>query len=165
MTVDNRKTIVQLRIRLFIATVLLIAWIIVIYFAKAIKFPLLGMEDNIWTLILVIIYFIIAFYPMFLNYQYIFYSDEDDKIIVRYYNTGIATGKKNSVEIRKDVFAGYKVEKKLLGLDRQVILFQKVPKGIAKYPPLHIGALTKSERGKILNSLYQHSPADAAEVK
>ena len=49
------------------------------YVAKMIKFPLLGMNDTIWTLILVTVYLIIAFMPMVLNYQYVFFSDDPIK--------------------------------------------------------------------------------------
>ena len=53
MTFDNSKTIISLRIKLFGATVLLLAFIVLTYIAKMIKFPLLGMSDTTWTLILV----------------------------------------------------------------------------------------------------------------
>jgi hypothetical protein len=165
MTINNNKVVVGLRIRLFFMTVLVIAWIIVAYFAKIFKFPMLGMSDTIWTLIILAVYFLLAFYPMFLNYQFIVYSDEGEKIIFRYSAAGIVGGRKNSVEIPKEIFAGYRIEKKLFGLIRSVTLFQQVKNGIAKYPPIHISVLTKQERGRILNSLHMHAPADAADIK
>jgi len=164
MTIDNSKTIIGLRIRLFAQTVLVIAWLIIVYFAKLINFPLLGLNESVWTFILLAIYFILAFYPMFLNYQYIFFSDDNDRIIIRYFMAGIVGGKKNSVEISKESFAGYKVEKRFFGLDRSIILFQQLREGVARYPPVHISVLTKKERAKILNSLYRHAPPDATEV-
>ena len=50
MTFDNSKTI-NFRIKLF-ATILAIAWIALAYLIKLIKFPLLGIDDGIWTLLL-----------------------------------------------------------------------------------------------------------------
>jgi hypothetical protein len=164
MTIDNSRTIISLRIRLFAQTVLVISWLIIVYFARLIDFPLLGLDERRWTFIILTIYFILAFYPMFLNYQYIFFSDDNDKIIIRYFTAGIVGGRKNSVEISKESFAGYKVEKRLFGLDRSIILFQQMREGVAKYPPVHISILSKKERARIINSLHRHAPPDATEV-
>lgn len=165
MTFDNSKTIISLRIRIFIATVLLLGYIILAYFAEIIKFPLLGMSDTLWIVILVCIYFVMAFYPMALNYQYVYYSDEGDFIIFRYFTAGLVGGKKNSVEISKSSFAGYKKESGFFGLVQRLILFQQLVEGVAKYPPIYISILSRKERAKVLNSLYLHTPKDATEVK
>jgi hypothetical protein len=165
MTFDNSKTIISLRIRIFIATVLLLAYVILAYVAKIIKFPLLGLSDTYWIVLLVCIYLILAFYPMVLNYQYVYYSDDGDHIIFRYFFAGIVGGKKNSVEISKSSFAGYKKESSFFGLVQSLILFQQLPEGVAKYPPVFISILSRKERAKVLNSLYLHTPEDATEVK
>jgi hypothetical protein len=158
MTLDNSKTVISLRIRLFFAIVVLIAFIIMAYFAKIIKFPLLGMSDTVWILILGGINLTIAFMPMILNYQYIFYSDDGEKIIIRYFTAGIVGGRKNSVEIDKRSFAGYKTESRFFGLIHSITLYQRFQEGAAKYPPVYISALTKEERAKIIRSLNSFAP-------
>jgi hypothetical protein len=158
MTFDNSKTIINLRIWLFFATILLIAWIIVVFAAKMIPFPLLGLSDTAWTLILVGIYLIILFFPMVLSYQYFWFSDDEEHIVIRYFFAGMVGGKKNSVSISKRTFAGYKLEKKKLGLDKSIILYQKIGQGIAKYPPIHISALSKDQKYKLFSLLDQYSP-------
>jgi ribonucleotide reductase alpha subunit len=155
MTFDNSKTIISIRIKLFAVTVVFLAFIVLTYIAKMIKFPLLGMSETTWTLILAGLYLMYAFFPMYLNYQYIYFSDEGENIIVRYFTAGIVGGKKNSIQISKKTFSGFKVTKKLGGLIQSVTLFQKFREGIAKYPPVFISALTKEERAKILRSLNQ----------
>jgi hypothetical protein len=158
MTFDNSRKVISLRIRLFFAIVVLIAFIIMAYFAKIIKFPFLGLSDTIWILILVGINLSIAFMPMVLNYQYIFFSDDGEKIVIRYFTAGIVGGRKNSVEIDKRSFAGYKVESRFLGLIQSIILYQRFQEGSAKYPPVYISALSGEERAKIFRSLNQYSP-------
>jgi len=158
MTFDNSKTIIKLRIRLFFALVILIAFLILAYFAKVIKFPLLGMSDTVWILILVGLNILIAFLPMFLNYQYIFYSDDNEKIVIRYFTAGIVGGRKNSVEIDKRSFSGYRTEKKLFGAVRSITLYQHFNEGVANYPPIYISALSGEERAKILRSLNSYAP-------
>jgi hypothetical protein len=163
MTFDNSKTIISLRIRLFTATVLLLAYFVLTYFAELIKYPLLGISDTLWTILLISLYFILAFYPMVLNYQYVYYSDEGDTIVFRYFYAGIVGGRKNSVKIYKNNFAGYKTECKYFELMQSVTLFQQLKEGVAKYPPIYISNLTRDEKAKVLNSLYLHTPKEAKE--
>jgi hypothetical protein len=165
MTFDNSKTIIAGRIRLFAATVIILGYMVMAYIAEVIRFPVFGLSDTLITLILVAVYLAVVIYPMILNYQFISYSDEEDKIVLRYFNSGFIRGKNNYVAIAKKDFAGYRREKKFFGLYQKLILFHQLPQGIAKYPPVFISNLTSAERGKLLNSLYQHTPSDAVEVK
>jgi hypothetical protein len=157
MKFDNSKTIISLRIKLFAATVVFLAYIVLAYIAKLIKFPLLGMSDTTWTLILVAIYLIIAFLPMILNYQYIYYSDDTEKIIFRYFTAGIVGGRKNTVEIDKRTLSGYQIETELFGLRHKITLYQRFNEGVAKYPPFYISALSRDERAKMVKSLNLYS--------
>ncbi|MGD0582386.1 MAG: hypothetical protein ABR974_05510 [Bacteroidales bacterium] len=165
MTFDNSRTIIAARIRLFIATLLLLAYMVLAFAAEIIKFPVLGLSETVITLILVGIYMIIAIYPLVLNYQYISYSDDEEKIVIRYFNAGIVGGKKNSVEINKSDFAGYRRDKQFFGLIQSITLFHQYPQGVAKYPPVFISNLSRKERARLLNSLYLLTPHDAEEAK
>jgi len=158
MKLDNSRTIISFRIRLFAVTVLFLAYIIMSYAAKFFKLTLFGMSDTFWTIIFAAIWLIIAFIPMLLNYQYVSYSDEGDTIIFKYFTSGIVGGKKNSVEIDKMTFAGYKTEKKLFGMIRSITLYQNFKEGVAKYPPIFISALDKEQRSKIFRSLNLFTP-------
>jgi len=158
MTFNNSKTIISLRIRLFAATVIFLVYIVLTYAAKIIKYPLLGMSDTAWTLILTGCYFLIALLPMFLSYQYIYFSDDGNDIIIRYFFSGIVGGRKNSVEISKKTFSGYKIESKLFGLKQSIILYQRLKDGIAKYPPIYISVLKHEEKEKLLMSLNKYAP-------
>ena len=158
MTFDNSKTIISFRIKFFVATVSLLAFIILTYAAKIFKFPFLGLSDYVWTIILVGLWLFIALIPMILNYQFIYFSDEGENIIFRYFYAGIVGGKKNSVEINKRTFSGYKTETNLFGLNVSLILFQKINNGTAKYPPIFISALSREQRSKVYKSLNQYFP-------
>jgi hypothetical protein len=157
MTFDNSKTIISIRIKLFGATVIFLAYIVLTYIAEMIKYPLLGMSDTVWTIILVGLYLSFAFMPMLLNYQYIYFSDDGESIVFRYFTAGIVGGRKNSIEIDKRSFSGYKKEARLFGMIQSITLYQKFQEGVAKYPPVYISALSKAERSKIFMSLNQHT--------
>jgi len=159
MTFDNSKTIISQRIKLFGATIVLLAYLAMAYIIGMIKFPLLGMGDTVWTVLLIGIWLLLAFLPMILNYQYISYSDDGDFIVFRYFTSGMISGKKNSVEISKASFSGYKIETRFFGLIKSIILFQKFQEGLAKYPPVYISALTSAEKAKLIKSLNNHTPA------
>ena len=158
MTFDNSRTIISLRLKLFGATVLFLTYIVLTYVAKLIKYPLLGLSDTAWTVILLALYAILIFFPMFLNYQYVYFSDDGENIILRYFSAGIVGGKKNSVEINKRTFSGYKIESKFFGLILSIILFQQINNGTAKYPPIFISALNREQRQKVLKSLNLYTP-------
>ena len=157
MTFDNSKSIIGFRIKLFIATVIFLGYLFLTYAASIIKFPLLGMEETGWTVIIAAVYLVIVFIPMILNYQYVYYSDDGNNIVFRYFLSGIFGGKKNSVEINKMTFSGFSIEKRFFGLIQSIILFQDLKEGKAKYPPIYISALTREEKAKVIRSLNSFS--------
>lgn len=158
MTFDNSKTVYSLRIRMFVVLVLLFTFLVLAYIVKLFKFPLLGMSDSVWIVILVALFIYVAFSPMLFNYQFIWFADEGENIVFRYFTAGIVGGRKNSVQIDKNLFAGYKTEKQLFGLSKSIILFQKVGQDIAKYPPVYISALSGEQISKLLTCLNKYTP-------
>ena len=158
MNLDNSKAIISFRIRLFTVTVIYLAYIILSYAANTFRLTLFGLSDTVWTIIFAAIWLFIALLPMFLNYQYVNYSDEGERIVFRYFTAGIVGGRKNSVEIDKRTFAGYKTENRLFGLISSIVLYQYFKEGVAKYPPIYISALNKAERSKLLAALNLFAP-------
>jgi len=157
MKLDNSKTIISSKIKLFAVTVFFSAHII-LSATKLFELTLFGWSSMVWTIIFVSIWIFIVLLPMILNYQFISYSDDDEFIVFRYFKSGIFGGRKNSIEIEKKTFAGYKTEKQLMGLSLSITLYQNLEKGIAKYPPIYISALNKEQRAMIFRSLNQYSP-------
>lgn len=158
MTLNNSKSIVNLKIRARVAIVLFTAYLILAYAASVIKFPLLGLSSAVWTIFFSAVFLFIIFFPVVLQYQYVFFSDEGNDIIFRYFSTGIFESKKNSVEISKRTFSGFTIEKKFFGLIQSVILFQRLKEGVAKYPPISMSALNRKDREKIVSSLNSYGP-------
>jgi hypothetical protein len=164
MTFDNSKTIISLRIKIFIVTVVLLIYVVLTYIARLIEYPLLGLSETVWTIGLTLFWLVFAVYPLILNYQYVYFSDEGDTIVFRYFFASIFGGKKNSVEIKKGSFAGYKTEKKYFDLMESVTLYQQLREGVATYPPIYISNLTRKEKSRLLNALYLHTPKQETDV-
>lgn len=153
MTFDNKEKIIRVRIALFTATVLFIVYLVLAYVAKKIDFPLAGMDDTGWTIILTLLYIFIIIFPSFAKYQYFFFSDAGDKLIFRYFFAGMIGGRKNAIEINKKDFYGYELKSECLGIRQYITLYQKIRSNVAKYPPISIGAISKKRRNEMLEKL------------
>jgi hypothetical protein len=158
MTLNNSKSVINLKITRRLSIIIFLAYLIITYAAGIIKFPLLGMSRLVWTMMVLLIFLLIILLPVILNYQYISYSDEGENIIFRYYSTGFIPGNKNSVEINKKTFSGFTLEKKFFGLMHSITLYQRLKGGVAKYPPVYISALKREEKARIFKSLNSFAP-------
>ncbi len=158
MTFDNGKTIIRLRLRLFIATLLMLVYVYVVYYGKQLRFPVFGIEESLATLVLTAAYLLLAFLPLLLKYKYIYFSDDGNSIIFRYYSVGLFSGSKNSVEIPKEEFIAYKIKKILPGLVSSILLYRRMKNTVASYSPIYISSLSKKEIKKIQTALnkYKH---------
>lgn len=157
MTFSNSRNIIASRLLLFIATFPFGTFLFLTFIEKMIKFPLLGFNEAAWVGVLSVIYFLIAYYPTILRYNFIYFSDDGKSIILRYYSTGIFKGKRNSVEIPKESYAGYTRAKRLPLMIPYIILHEK-RKGItASYPPIYLSALSSREKKKMFSTLDNYS--------
>jgi hypothetical protein len=156
MTFDNSRRIISTRLVLFAATFPFLAFLALTYVAGVLKFPLLGMSETAWVVILSALYFGIAAYPSVLRYNYIYFSDDGSKIIIRFYSAGIFKGLRQSVEIPKKSFAGFRREKKL-GIIPSVSLLERRAGVTARYPSISLSALNRRERERIYKTLAQYA--------
>lgn len=158
MTIDNGKSVITQKILKRTVIILYLAFLVLSFAANIIRFPLLGMTKTTWLLLATFLFLIVILIPIVLNYQYIFFTDEGNILVFRYYSTGLGTGNKNSVEIEKRTFSGFTIDKSLFGLIQSITLYQRMKEGVAKYPPIHISALKPREREEIIKALTSYAP-------
>ena len=156
MVLQNRKTAIMVRFRTFILTILFASLVIVIYTTSLLDAPLFGLTRNYITAILLGIFVLILLFQYFLNLCFIYYSDEGNNLIFRFYSLRIFSNKKNSIEIPKNSFVRFETKKNSLGLKASLFLYQQMRSGVAKYPPIPITSLTKEERRIIHDSLSRY---------
>ena len=84
---------------------------------------------------------------------YIYFNDETNKIILRYYSMHPLSQAKRSIEIPRDSFSKYEIAESLFGIKTKIILYQKVKGGVYKYPPVSISALSPAEKEQLIQSL------------
>lgn len=158
MTIDNGKSVIHQKILKRTVIILYLTFLVLSFAASIIRFPFLGMTKTTWLMLATLIFLIILLIPIVLNYQYIFFTDEGNMLVFRYYSTGLVTGNKNSVEIEKRTFSGFTIDKSLFGLIQSITLYQRMKEGVAKYPPIHISALKPREREEIIKTLTSYAP-------
>lgn len=152
MIIDIKRTILRKNLSNFITIILLALIIIGLLFIPAGNI-FKGLENSLLAVFCGIAYVIYSFYNTFRNYHYIYFNDESDKIVLRYFSPNIFTSRKNSIEIPKREFAGYLLDSFFMRYREKITLLRRTGKGIAKYPPVSITALDAHERDMLLHTL------------
>ena len=153
MIIDIKKTIIRKNLSYFIATIVFLILIVVLLFIPFSKDFIPGISNNLLAIFIGLAYVINAFYQSFRNYNYIYFSDESDKVVMRFFSPNLFTNKKNSIEIPKNEFAGYSRNSFFMGYREKITLYRRTKKGIAKYPAVSITALSVAERQLLLSTL------------
>ncbi len=157
MTIDIRRTVIKKKLRSFFTTIIVILVIVLILFTNVYKEELLNIDKVLLTFIVSGLYVLTILFNVIRDFNYIYYNDEGDKIVFRYFSLSVFTQKKNSIEIPKRSFAGYRLEKSFIGLKEKLILLQQNQNRIARYPAVSITALDSRQKKNIINSLNKFS--------
>lgn len=150
---DNLDNLMRLRAYMYIAafiTITLATFGIMSDFYTDYLIPVPGEYYSIFFVLLFILYMI---YRGQLKYHFISFSDEGSKIILRYYRFGGISQKYRSFEIIKSALYSYEIHRYFFGRRTELIIFQRTPKGIAKYPPVPLTALTPPQLSVITQIL------------
>ncbi len=153
MIINIRRTILKKNIRAFILALIFVTIIVVLLITNIYEDELFGLTSYHLAIIIAAIYILMVLFNALRQYNYIYFSDEGDTIILRYFPTGVFTNQKNSIEIGKKNFVDYEKKRWLFGFHEKVILSVNTPRGIAKYPPVSFTALSKAEKQKIYQAL------------
>ena len=153
MIIDIRKTVLKKKVRGFLTTIFFLVIIALLLASELFSYEILGATRYQIAIMIAFIYICIAVYNSLRNFFYIFYNDEGDRLILRFFSMSYFARKKSSIEVKKSEIAGFKIEQNLFGLREDLILYQKTRTGQAKYPPVSITALTKEEKQKLIASL------------
>ena len=147
MVIDNKKTIISLHLRKLLLIVLLSLAVVFLCYFEIFPKEFTGFDQKYLIFALIALYLIYYFWGLVCNYHYFYYSDlSPSKLVFRFYSLAPLSKRQNTVEIRKDEFYKFGFEEKMIGIRKYLMLYQKTPKGIAKYKPISISLLKKSER-------------------
>lgn len=152
MILDISRTIIRKNLVNLISTIVFIIIIIVLLFVPMYNI-INGVNNSLLAIFVATAYLIYAVYNTFRNYNYIYFNNESNTLILRYFSPNIFTSQKNSIEMPKNEFAGYKLQSFFLRYREKIILYRNTKKGMASYPPVSITALSNAERHALLRAL------------
>jgi hypothetical protein len=153
MIINIERTILRKSLSRFILLILLAVLLCVLVFIPFQKNFIRNVDNSLLAVFIAAAYIIYTVYETLRNYNYIYFSDESDKLVLRYFAPNFFTSKKNSIEIPKREFSGYAIQSFFLGYREKIVLKSRTSKGIASYPPVSITALSNNEKHDLLISL------------
>lgn len=153
MTIDNSPVVIRDRKLMYILVISLILLLSGILISDFFDEPFLGRSREFYAIMIAAIYILINAYRFFLDLNFINFSDQEGKIIIKYYSLRPFMQKHRSIEISQNSFVKFEIIGKAAGIKKYLVLYQRIQNKIAKYPPISITALTNDELNSILTSL------------
>lgn len=153
MKLDNRKNVYKIWLRKFLTTIILTLLIIAFGFSEYFKTPVLGISRTWYLIALALFYSGLQAYNILLKANFVYFTDNGEKIILRYYPVRIFNKKKNSIEIPKKSFVSWETRKFFFGRGEMLFLQGRFKSGIAKYPGVSLSVVNKKDRDRIKMAL------------
>ncbi|HKI88117.1 MAG TPA: hypothetical protein VKA38_03755 [Draconibacterium sp.] len=144
MIIENKNRVVKLK-RLFFLVCVIIAVVALVLFLF--DFTLIAIAC-VGIFALWFLYFQVA------DYQYIYFSDENGKVLLRYYKAvKFGRSEYSSIEFPQKIIQNAYFENSMFGKMSDLTLIVRTRRGIAEYPSVSLTALTGQERKHIQNVL------------
>ena len=153
MIIDNKDAYERLRGILAIATIIASGLIAFSVFYDFLPNYFIPMSQLAYALTFAGLFVLYLIYRINLKYHFIIYNDEEEKIVLRYYPLSSFKTKFISIEIPYNELYKIEVQKKFFNFREELIIFQVIKEGVAKYKPIPLSALTKKEKEKLLAAL------------
>ena len=153
MVIDIQRTVIKTQLRRFLTLIAFIVIAAVIIMVGSLLHNFLGITKYRWALIVAGIYIISIIVEALFELNYIYFSDEDDLIVLRYFSMSMFNRQKNSIEIPKKVFRGYQIEKSFFGLKKKIVLLQRLKDRDVKYPAVSVTGLNANEFQLLIKTL------------
>jgi hypothetical protein len=153
MIIDTREEAATLWRTKTLAVVVFVMTIVVMIFFVSI--------DSVWkTLILgalSLVFLLFYWFQFQMEYTYFYFSNNNNNLVFKFYSLRNLHGKPKTVEISKLNFFKYDIQPCFFNKKECLVLYQKTPQGIAKYPPISLTLLTKKQKTDLKRALYTAS--------
>jgi Na+-transporting methylmalonyl-CoA/oxaloacetate decarboxylase gamma subunit len=159
MKFDNTQTAIKIQMQKRLLAVVVAVVVALLYTTSVWDYVQeeIGLSRLGFTLIVLFLFILFYIYHILVASSFIYYSDDEPKIIIRFYQLNFFNSAKNSFEIPKKEFTGFRIERSVFNLREDLIMFRKSQGKIVRYPPFSISSLSLSEKGKLLKSLNSFS--------
>ena len=161
MIIDSKKRVITIQLRRLLSLIGILAVIIGIILLCKLPNTVLGLNKYHWAIVVAILYSISVIVDMLFEFTYIYYHDESDKIVFRFFSLAYFNRKKQSIEIPKSEFVSFILEESLFGYKKKIVLRRFYKNVEAKYPSIPLSILTKEQYAQLLMSLDYNSKKGA----
>ena len=146
MKLNNKKRAVKLKRIFFLVSVAFAVAALLFFLFDFFGLTLLSIGVfSIWY-----IYFHVA------DYQFIEFSDENNKIRLRFYKAiSFGSPKFNEIEFSHQVLKNAFFDNSVFGKMSDLTLVVKTKRGVAEYPSVSLSAVAKADRQKMVNAINQ----------
>lgn len=153
MLIDSKQRVINIQLRRLLTLLGAVALAIGVILLGKLPNTFLGLNKYHWAIVVGIIYVLTVVVDKIWEYTYLFYSDETDQIVLRYFSLAYFNKKKHSIEIPKAEFTSFVLKESLWGLKKKIILRRFYKNVEAKYPPISLTILNKTQFAEMLLSL------------
>lgn len=144
MRINNKKRTVVIKRIFFLVSVILAIATLLLFLFDFIALALISIGVfSLWYL-----YFHVA------DYQFIEFSDENSRIVLRYYKVvSLGSPRFNEIEFPHQVLKKVFFDDSIFGKMSDITLVVKTKRGVADYPSVSLSAVNFEDRQKIAHSL------------
>ncbi len=153
MKIENRDLHGRVWLIQLLATLIYVLFLFALYLTPFFPKHFPAIPKNVAAALAGGFYLLVLLWPNILKLQYIFYSDTGDLITIKTYPVGLFGGRKKAYEIPKKDFVRAEIRFSLFKRRKALIIYQRVGKGIAQYPPVYLNSLRSEDQKRILLSL------------
>lgn len=157
MIIDNGKSEIKIKLVQFLLLLVFAVLVAILYGSSYFIESVYGITSrNVVTIVfagIIVAFFTVEF--ILLDLHYVYYSDNGQKIIFRFYPLNPFRNKRTSFEIFQKDFIKFEVKKSMMNLRENVVIYQITPKGLAKYPPINISLFKKADKDRLFSALHK----------
>ena len=156
MKVDNQRNTYRIWIRRLVTAILFTMSILVLIFLPWFEESEFFLAKYHVIILIAAVYVVINVFNTLKIPYFVQYSDQGEKIILRYYPLSLFTSRKNSIEIPKQQFVKYELKPFFMGEYQKIVLYQNFRSRVVSYPPISLSAVDEDDISRILASLQKY---------
>jgi len=157
MKLDNQKNIYRIWLNRLVMAIVFTLVIVVLIFVPWFDSEVFPFTAYHVMIFIALIYVVINVFNTLKVPYFIFYSDQGEMIILRYYPLSLFNSRKNSIEIPKKQFVKYELKSFFFGRYQKIILYQHFRNRVVPYHPISLSAVDEEDRKRIIASLQKYT--------
>ncbi len=140
MIIENKDKVLKLKRLFFLVSVIIAVIALALFLLDFILYAIISIGIfGLWFL-----FFQVS------DYNYIYFSDENNKFLLRYYKAvRLSGGEYNSIEFPKYMLQNAFFENSMAGKESDLTLIVKTKRGMAEYPTVSLTALSREEKKQL----------------